>query len=307
MTRQEIIDKTHYGVNIYAYILRQYAPGTTVLSLHGRACSPANNPFRENKTSLMVTIVNGLACHTDTNDPTFTGDAFDFAQLHYKLEGELLLSALDETMHLGIEKPTGLYQESQTKRKPQREEENINTPHFSFFKRPISNTIPKGIVSIVELYQLIKGSSYAEATKHLRQIEDPKEARAYKAKHFDYATLSGRFSRRSDKAITAHSGLMTIDFDHLEDVTTLKAKLLEDEYFETELLFTSPSGDGLKWIVPIDLTVDSHTNYFKAIANYIKQTYHVEIDNSGKDVSRACFIPHDKDVYINPKYLSYGN
>ena len=43
--------------------------------------------------------------------------------------------------------------------------------------------------------------------------------------------------------------------------------------------------------------------YFKAIANYLKHQYQLEVDPSGKDVSRACFLPHDAEAFINPKYL----
>ncbi len=80
--------------------------------------------------------------------------------------------------------------------------------------------------------------------------------------------------------------------------------MLNDEYFETELLFVSPSGDGLKWIISIDITEATHQNFFQAIANYIKEVYQLEVDKSGKDISRACFLPHDPEVYINPKYLN---
>ena len=101
-----------------------------------------------------------------------------------------------------------------------------------------------------------------------------------------------------------HSGLLTIDFDHIHNLQQLKNQLLNDEYFETELLFISPSGDGLKWIISIDITESTHQNFFQAIANYIKEVYRLEVDKSGKDISRACFLPHDPEAYINPKYLN---
>ena len=39
---------------------------------------------------------------------------------------------------------------------------------------------------------------------------------------------------------------MCIDFDHVQNTNTLRQALLADEYFDTQLLFVSPSGDGLK-------------------------------------------------------------
>ncbi len=110
------------------------------------------------------------------------------------------------------------------------------------------------------------------------------------------------FQTRNDKALISHSGLWCIDFDQLQSVDLLRNQLLRDEYFDTQMLFVSPSGDGLKWIIPIDTKQTTHSNYFAAVANYIQQTYGVEVDKSGRDISRACFLPYDPMAYINPLY-----
>jgi hypothetical protein len=96
--------------------------------------------------------------------------------------------------------------------------------------------------------------------------------------------------------------MLCVDFDHIK-VDKLRFQLLNDEYFDTLLLFRSPSGDGLKWIIPIDVTQATHRNYFLSVSNYLKATYNVEADKSGKDLSRACFLPHDPQAYINPIHL----
>jgi hypothetical protein len=59
----------------------------------------------------------------------------------------------------------------------------------------------------------------------------------------------------------------------------------------------------LKWIVQKKGDEICHCDYFLAVAKYIRDNYGLEIDQSGKDVSRACFLPYDPDVFINPKYL----
>jgi hypothetical protein len=176
-------------------------------------------------------------------------------------------------------------------------------PKFSFFRHPVRNTIPEREISLVEVFELIKSDEYKQNTENLRQFSSKEQARKYKAGNFDYATFSGIFSKRGDNNLLKHSGLITIDFDHISDIETLKEKLLADEYFDTEMLFISPSGDGLKWIIAIDLTKGSHQLYFKAIAAYMLKTYQLEVDKSGKDISRACFLPYDSEVFINPKYL----
>lgn len=96
------------------------------------------------------------------------------------------------------------------------------------------------------------------------------------------------------------SNLLCVDFDHISDLEGLFARLLEDKYFDTALLFRSPSGDGLKWVIEINKGALSHSDFFRAVENYIFKTYGIKVDQSGKDISRACFLPYDPAAYINP-------
>lgn len=301
---KDILDKTHYGLNIYSHVLRQYYTGT-VISLSGRQCKPAQNPFRDNAATLNIFLKDWVFVYNDFSDPDFTGNPFSFASLHYKLPGQELLQKLNAEMHLKIgeqrgfykNKPTATAQENEADQKP------FLLPVFSFFKSPVRNTTPAYSTNILDAYRQIKSDAYRKVTEELRQITDKKQARNYKANHFDYATFSGTFSKRSDKALLQHSGLLTVDFDHINDLGKLRRALLNDQYFDTELMFTSPSGDGLKWVIPVDLSKANHQDYFSAVSNYLQRTYNIEVDKSGKDISRACFLPYDKDVFINPKYL----
>jgi len=110
--------------------------------------------------------------------------------------------------------------------------------------------------SLLQIYNVITGNYYKSRTEHLRSITDPAQARKFKAANFDYCTFSGIFTTRSDKELIKHSDLLCIDFDHLPNLSEIRNRLLADEYFETQLLFTSPSGDGL-------LIRQSHGNYAK--------------------------------------------
>ena len=183
--------------------------------------------------------------------------------------------------------------------------EKLITPKFSFYKRPIQNVKPNKVITLYEAYELIKGDNYKRQTTALRAITDKEQARKYKAESFDYVTFSGTFSKRSADALIEHSGLCVLDFDYIYDVAELKRMLLKDHFFDTELLFVSPSGSGLKWIVSIDLKEDKHLNWFLAITNYVKTSYQIEIDTSGKDICRASFLGCDEQVYINPKHLQF--
>jgi hypothetical protein len=319
ISKQAVLDKTHYGLNIYSHILQSYYPGAIVLSLSGRTCAPARNPFNNDKPTLQVFIEkenvlgNSLdrefAKHTDTENAIAAGDAFSFAELHYKQSGNELLKTLNKELHLRIGEQRDFYRRPHCPKSPQNPQSPQSPPVgdlggclFSFFKAPISNTQPHKAVSLLQIYNAIKGDYFKDRTEHLRKLADQKQARQYKVANFDYCTFSGTFTSRNDKALIQHSNMLCIDFDHIE-VEKLRFQLLNDEYFDTLLLFRSPSGDGLKWIIKIDITQTTHANYFLSVSNYLKATYNVETDKSGKDISRACFLPHDPQAFINPQFL----
>jgi hypothetical protein len=300
-SKQQILENTHYGLHIYAHILRQYYPGEIVLSTNGKDCQPARNPFNYNKSTLLISVVDQCAQHTDADNAIPVGDVFDFAALHYRLTGDELLQKLstDHNLVKAPEKHASLILTPDTLLIKQ----PIKPPHCSLFRHPVTNTLPLKVVDLLYVYNLIKYNHYQKQTHQLRALSNPKDARAFKAAHFDYVTFSGTFVKRSDASLIKHSGLITIDFDHVSNLVKLKQDLLSDEYFDTELLFISPSGDGLKWIISIDLNQASHQENFLAISNYIRHTYNIEVDKSGKDISRACFLPYDNEAFINPKYL----
>jgi hypothetical protein len=167
----------------------------------------------------------------------------------------------------------------------------METPTFSFFKAPIKSTRPyKEQIPLSDVYMVLTGHWYKERTATLRSITNPDENKEYKANNFPFVTFSGSFRYRKEKGLIKHSGLMVFDFDKLTDVEGLKMQLLTDRYFETDLLFTSPNGNGLKWVVSIDVTRFTHGQWFDAVSNYIKTNYQVEVDKSGRDVCRVCFL-----------------
>lgn len=176
-------------------------------------------------------------------------------------------------------------------------------PRFSFFKAPITNTKSYKSITILDAYNYIVGPYARTQTEHLRSIQDKKRARNYKAANFAYATFCGEFDIRANDKIKSISGLLCLDFDHISQLEVNFGKLLQDKYFETVLLFRSPSGDGLKWVIEIQRKGLSHSDYFRAVSRYITSAYGIEPDQSGKDISRPCFLPYDPNAFINENYL----
>jgi hypothetical protein len=177
------------------------------------------------------------------------------------------------------------------------------TPTFSFFKPPIKNTRPyKEQIPLSDVYMVLTGHWYKERTATLRRITKPEANRDFKAANFPFVTFSGVFRYRKEKGLLQHSNLMVFDFDKLSDVEDLKMQLLTDKHFETELLFTSPNGNGLKWLISIDVSRFTHSQWFNAVSRYIAATYHVEVDKSGSDVCRVCFLCFDPDAFMHPRH-----
>ena len=189
-----------------------------------------------------------------------------------------------------------------------------NMPAFSIFRRPISNKYPYQVVNLIDVFNYIISDYAKDRTREYRGIKIDKYRRQFKADKFDYCTFSGIFSIRADKAIIQHSGYICLDFDHLKDVEATFRQLKEDQYFDTLLLFRSPSGDGLKWVISF---TDSYFRYgndgeslgeyqerfFISLYNYIFNHYDVEVDKHCRNLSRACFLPHDPDAFLNPSLL----
>ena len=315
INRERILNKTHYGLNIYSHILRLYYPDDVVLCLTERDCGLSRNPFNANKETLHIFIAKSdpanvtskeLACHMDSENAISAGNAFDFAEQHYRQQGDELLQTLNKELNLNLGQKSIFYHNNSSTSYDSFS--SLKSPSgdigvFSFFKAPITNIIPHSQTNLRQVYNAIKGNYYKERTDKLRSLITPlpfgeglgersgiETARKFKSTHFDYCTFSGTFTTRNDKALIKHSGLLCIDFDHLNNVEILFNRLLQDEYFDTQLLFRSPSGDGLKWVIslPAPLCTNSpqgqgvrregvHGYYFTAIANYILQTYGTDI------------------------------
>lgn len=321
ISRTDILRKSHYGLKLISMLLHRLYPDVVVMHLSGRDAGMCPNPWDEGRLSLHVWIDRihpdvslslEISRFHDESGNVPDGDCFDFAALMTGLKDQALLEWIDREMFLHIVEPVVWYPQRDKVRRVQNDatayttetafSTDVPVPMFSFFKAPVRNTIPYRDIGPAQAWAYMTGPYAKHATETLRSIRERDEARRFKAVHFCYACFSGTFRRRSDAEIKAFSELMCLDFDHLEDVAALRSRLIADRELETVLLFRSPSGDGIKWVVRIAYCGHTHGEVFRAVSNYIFSTYGVRVDPSGKDVSRACFLPYDPEAYLAPKY-----
>ena len=183
-------------------------------------------------------------------------------------------------------------------------EQRVKTKNISFFPAPIWGMRPKEKVSLVDICILERSDIYKDRTFELRSIEDGDAARNFKEKNMDSITPSGVFPYKSDDGMKYHSEFICIDIDHLESEDKLqevKQKLIDNQRFYTLYLKRSPSGDGLKWFIPINLSKCGHRIWFIAIKNWLYKTYALEADEKCINVSRSCFLNYDPESYACPE------
>jgi len=201
----------------------------------------------------------------------------------------------------------------------------VETQNFSVFApgyvnrktgQTVLQTRPYKITNLIGIQKFVTGTWAKNVTEQLRQIIDKAIANEFKKKNFFFCTFSGIFRYRRATELVQHSGLMVFDFDEPdirkawpdmdieEAIQRLRQILLDDKVFETELLFRSPGGKGVKWVTYVgDMQGMKHDKYFRHVSKYLYNTYHIQVDESGKDVCRACFLPYDPDCYINPSLI----
>jgi len=159
-------------------------------------------------------------------------------------------------------------------------------------------------VSVLELLGYIKDGRWKQNIEYLRGLS--KEDYNKEKVKLPAVTFSGVFNKRLDKEIAFYSSLLIIDIDHLDDsfVDTLKLAISEDKH--TFACFISPSGQGLKVVFKLNNTdPNQHKLYFKAAQKHFEENYAVQIDKSGKNIGRLCFVSWDQSLILNPTSIPF--
>lgn len=162
--------------------------------------------------------------------------------------------------------------------------------------------------TLLDVYNWMTSMRLMNLTHELRAIEDEKAQKAFKVGKLPFVTFSGQFSYRNAKGLITHSGLQCFDIDHLankDEVWRVRKQLETDNFFETELMFTSPRGNGVKWVTHIDLTRGTHEQWYAAIREHLRRAYGIEADPMPASVASSCFLCWDANLVINPKIIAF--
>lgn len=162
---------------------------------------------------------------------------------------------------------------------------------------------------ILKILDDIKNGVYKPAITYLRKsLADNKIEAAERAKKSLPAfTPSATFKGgRKMEFLTNYNALVVLDIDKItqEKLSESKEKLKENPFVFSA--FTSPSGNGLKIFVKVFGTKENHKENFLKLQEYFENLLSVEIDKSGKDVTRLCFFSYDPEIFINEISLTFN-
>lgn len=154
--------------------------------------------------------------------------------------------------------------------------------------------------SIHNILQKIKNGEWETQVTNIRKyISDGDDNKASGVKKSLPAfTVSATFKdKRRKECIDKYTGLLHLDYDKIDNVEELKARVMEIPY--TYAAFISPSGRGLKVFVKSNNDLYSHTNAFNILREYYDSIVGIESDKAVKDVPRLCFVSYDAELYLN--------
>jgi len=163
------------------------------------------------------------------------------------------------------------------------------------FPSVINTDKPHYVLLENSLKRIIEGNS-ENIIKEIRAGDKSKK------KTLPITLFSGVFRGRRDEDILGHSGLIILDFDHI-DTESSKALLSTDKFVRA--CWISPSGDGLKVLVKVS-NPERHRDHFRALQTYFDKTYGLEVDPSGINEARACFESLDAELIYNESSDKFG-
>ena len=155
---------------------------------------------------------------------------------------------------------------------------------------------------LIEIVEILRDGMFRNQIESLQRINNEKGKEAYgkKKKELPAFTPSGKFEGgRKPEYLVKYSKLIILDIDNLktDQISELRNKINNCPY--TYCSFLSPSGLGLKIIVKLRSKQENHKQAFNTVKFYYEGLLGVEIDPSGKDVTRLCFFSYDPEIYFN--------
>lgn len=175
---------------------------------------------------------------------------------------------------------------------------------ISVFYPPIQNTKKWEYRTILDIYRLILSNDNLKVKTE--SVRSQFQKSGLKLQLLPSATFGGVFNERTESSRSSTSNLLCIDIDDLgEKLDWVKKRINAIDDFVL-MSFVSPSGNGLKVIVPIDEQLYSFKDWYYSISCYLSEKIKLDLkyfDLKCAHASRCHLLCHDPEVFINPLLL----
>lgn len=163
-------------------------------------------------------------------------------------------------------------------------------------------------IAIKDVLYDIKSQKYKHIIDKLRNYIKEGDIEAYKAEklRLPAVTFCGIFDvERKKNCLKIYNSLIVIDIDKLdsEKLNNHIQILSTDEYVFS--YWISPSNNGIKGLVSLEFDKDistkvdsAHKSAFYKLSNYFSNRYDIQLDTSGNDTTRLCYVSYDENLVV---------
>ena len=207
----------------------------------------------------------------------------------------------------------------------------MGTEKFSFFLPPINNTSPDRSLSLEEVWKYISGREILEVRRRnlktggylplgsLQSVTDVVRSMSPevysnreqgKIQYLPLVTFGGVFSQRNGESLQETSGYICLDIDHISSLgyslEEVKDRISRDREIGVRLVFTSPSGDGIKIVCKTSGEVkdsDTYREVFTLLNSFVSRKYGIPVGSIGldkgiSDITRGCLLCYDPGAVL---------
>lgn len=167
-------------------------------------------------------------------------------------------------------------------------------------------------ISLFEALNSIRTGNYEKQIGNIRRLLINNSIQSYKAKKKQlpaYIFSGIAFGNRYKFDISGYTSLIVVDIDKLENIELVKSQLKSDCHIIS--VWMSPSGNGLKALFYVeyasqikeeDIWVLHEHCAFPQIENYLLTKYSIQVERTGADITRLCFVSFDSDIHLKREF-----
>jgi len=171
-------------------------------------------------------------------------------------------------------------------------------------------------LTIREVLFEIQSGKYSNQISSLRNLlkNGKKEDYIYHKRTLPAITFCGTFNKeRKRTQIRTYNSIIVLDVDKLEIEELRRVKKCFNDESMVLSFWESPSKEGIKGLVVLEYKIElsseniekAHKKAFQNLANYFSEKYSIEIDSSGSDITRLCFLSFDPNLIIKNNFIPF--